>query len=102
MEQSVSLSKIKKSIFELRKEIADINGEYPVESHKKLTVYMWNGIRVLSHNTKPVVNIELILGEDYVPIPDSRYLLLLIRDELVREKQLLTKELIIKVTKFRK
>ena len=100
MEQSVSLSKIKRSIYDLRKEIANINGESPTISHKKLTIYMWKGIRVTYHNIKGTVLITLAINESYDPIPDSKYILLLIRDELVREKQLLTRELINKITDF--
>lgn len=100
MEQPVSINKIKREIFNIRKEIADIKGEYSREE-KKFDIYLWRGIKIEGHKTKPVTNIFLTTPEDYISIPDSKYLLLLVRDDLIREKQVLTRELINKITKFK-
>ena len=96
---SVSISKIKRSIFDLRVEIAHIKGEQPSQD-KKFDIYMWKGIKISGHTSKPITSISLIISDDYVPIPDSKYLLLLLRDDLLREKQILTRELINKITNY--
>lgn len=100
MEQFVSISKIKREIYNIRKEIADIKGEYP-QKEKKYNIYLWKGVRIEGHSTKLLTNILLTGSEDYTPIPDSKYIMLLIRNDLLREKQILTRELIDKITKFR-
>lgn len=100
MEQSVSISKIKREIYNVRREIADIKGEYPQEE-KKYNIYLWRGIRIEGHKTKSIADILLTGSDQYTPIPDSKYILLLIRNDLIREKQILTRELINKITKFR-
>lgn len=100
MEQSISINKIRREIFNIRKELADINGEYSLEE-KKFDIYLWKGIRIEGHKTKPIANILLAAPGNYIPVPDSKYMLLLIRDDLIREKQILTRELINKITKFR-
>ena len=98
--KQVPISEIKRAVFNLRKEIADINGESPTEDKKHLT-YMWKGLIIQGHKTRPTASIYITNAEEYKPIPDVRYILMLIRDDLVREKQILTRQLINKITRYK-
>ena len=96
MSESVSLSSIKSQIFTLRKELAEINGESPIEE-KNHQIYLWKGLKIYGHKKKPIVKITIVSPEDYGDVPEMRYLLLLIRDDMLQERAIITRELISKV-----
>lgn len=101
MSDTVSLGSIKRSIFEIRAEIAEIHNEQP-SKEGVFDSYMWKGIKITSHRTKKFTRLVIISAESYKDVPENRYVLLLIRDDMLKEKQYLTMNLINKVMKYGK